>query len=46
MKKYDYLIVGAGLFGSVFAQKYIKPVNAVWLSTSAISEEGISIANT
>ena len=24
MKKYDYLIVGAGLFGSVFAHEAVK----------------------
>ena len=29
MKKYDYLIVGAGLFGSVFAHEMTKEVRPV-----------------
>lgn len=30
MKKYDYLIVGAGLFGAVFAHEAKKPEKHVW----------------
>lgn len=28
---YDYLIVGAGLFGAVFAQQAKKQAKSVWL---------------
>ena len=31
MKQYDYLVVGAGLFGSVFAYKAQKADKGVWL---------------
>lgn len=30
MKQYDYLIVGAGLFGAVFAQQATKQAKAAW----------------
>lgn len=30
MKQYDYLIVGAGLFGAVFAQQATKAGKAAW----------------
>ena len=30
MKKYDYLIVGAGLFGAVFAHEATKRERPVW----------------
>ena len=29
-KKYDYLIVGAGLYGAVFAQERKRPAKPVW----------------
>ena len=30
MKKYDYLIVGAGLFGAVFAYEAMKRERPAW----------------
>lgn len=30
MKKYDYLIVGAGLFGAVFAREATRQVKTAW----------------
>lgn len=32
--KYDYLIVGAGLYGAVCAREAYKKVNAFWLLTN------------
>ena len=29
-KKYDYLVVGAGLYGAVFAKKQKKPESQCW----------------
>lgn len=40
MKSYDYLIVGAGLFGAVFAHEAKKPIkNALSLISAAILAE-------
>lgn len=40
MKQYDYLIVGSGLFGSVFAHEATNTVKVALLSTKeAISAE-------
>lgn len=43
MKKYDYLIVGAGLFGAVFAQEAKKLEKTVWLSIKEITLQEIFI---
>ena len=42
MKKYDYLIVGAGLFGAVFAQE-AKKAGKNWLSIKEITLQEIFI---
>lgn len=43
MRKYDYLIVGAGLFGAVFAHEATKCGKPVWLSTKGSTLEEIFI---
>ena len=42
--KYDYLIVGSGLFGSVFAYEAKKRERSVWLLTSVLISEEIYTA--
>ena len=43
MEKYDYLIVGAGLFGAVFAMRLKKWASVAWSLTNVTTEEEISI---
>lgn len=41
--KYDFLIVGAGLFGAVFAERAKKPGSTVWLLKKEPMQAEISI---